>query len=264
MKIKIEPPVQPDKPWTWSTREDKGNPKTDLYPVCIINGLGGTAEQVSHVQVELLKLGIPIEKYVARNGAHRFSTIKSSASAIADEIHMLDHRVILVGHSLGAAKALLAAAEIPEQIVGVIIISPPPPFGIAFPSKTGLKMARYPQMAAGIMVSLIEEHNDFLRDGSDASIGPFPGWEALGLLFNRYPRASELPFPVKMIMSQDDKVFPYETMIRTAMYHGLEGDGLEILPTGGHFPHRRPVIAAHVYRKMAGWVREMSSDLHQV
>src|SRR5512145_633879 len=107
--------------------DDQG---TGGIPVVFIHSSAGSTRhwegQLAHLRPARRAIAIDVRGHgrseAPRDGSYAVAAMGADVVAVADELGL--ERFILVGHSLGAAVAIAAAARIPDRVAGLLLLDP--------------------------------------------------------------------------------------------------------------------------------------------
>lgn len=179
--------------------------------------------------------------------------------------------VIVVGHSMGAQVAELAALKLGDRLAGLVLITAAPLAGYTLPPAV---MARFAARAGltdreaigagkrGLAVELDSEAQDILVNGTlatprDDALAQLRAWTG-GHPAGRAPSA--LPCPV-LCVATDDTFFTEDVVAATAMR--FKNVSIEKVPRAGHWPHlERPAALAEVLSRFIAALPPLSGEQH--
>jgi carboxylesterase len=183
--------------------------------VCIlIHGINGSPEDMEGLNEDLSDQGFVVRNLLlpghgtsVRDFArHGWTEWKLAVERAVDESLARHRRVVVIGHSLGAALALAVASERP-RLTGVIALCPP--VRLYDPLAKAVAAARY-------VTPYLPAWGEDIRDRAGSrrrnAIYPFTSTEALHTLMNALPRLRrQLPsvtVPALVITARHDHVVP--------------------------------------------------------
>ncbi|MDT9546970.1 MAG: alpha/beta fold hydrolase [Chlorobium sp.] len=136
-------------------------PKSPLG-VLILHGFTATGESVEALRRPLEALGVPVSRpLLCGHGAPSPEALKGvrwpqwfdDAEAAFEELCLKAHRIVVVGHSMGALLGLNLAAAFPERVDSLILVTP------AFRLVSLLGPGRPMHFAAGMLSTFFRKWN---------------------------------------------------------------------------------------------------------
>jgi pimeloyl-ACP methyl ester carboxylesterase len=198
-------------------------------------------------------------------GSQRDSSSDHGLPALRDfvlqTIAGLEDPLVLVGHSMGAQIAELAATALPDKVAGLVLISPVPLGGLPLPDdlasamrklggdgeaqrqmRSQLAVAASPAKLAAMVAAGLKVRPDVVGQLLDA-------WSQ-GLPAGREP--TQYSGPVLIIGGAEDG-FTTPELLRTAIAPRFPQAELEFVDRAGHWPHmEQPIeIASRIDRFLA-------------
>jgi pimeloyl-ACP methyl ester carboxylesterase len=182
---------------------------------------------------------------------------------VDESIAGIQHRLIIVGHSMGAQVAELAARHLGDRVAGLLLVTPAPLMGYPLPSEV---MSRFESRAGltdpsaiaqgkrGLGIALDDDAVDILvrttlATGRDAALEQLRAWTG-GHGTGEQP--SPLAVPV-LTVTTDDKFFTAEMLVLKATR--FQNRSFASIPGAGHWPQlEQPRALAQV---LECFVREL-------
>lgn len=171
----------------------------------------------------------------------------SDVVALLEEVQAAP--AVVVGNSMGAGAAVLAAADAPERVAGLVLIGPfvrQVPVGKTMelmfrvvmmrPWARAAWLAWYPRLFPGRRPDDFEDHRDRIRDGLRK-----PGHARAFVATTRTSHApadarlAEVHVPTLVVMGTDDPDFPDPAAEAHLVGQRLHGDVL-MVQGSGHYP----------------------------
>lgn len=261
-------------------------------PVVLLHGSDGFAQDFAALLDE--PSAIPFELIALDRPGHGYSEALRGTASLSEQarcIHsalqqMNVKRPLLVGHSWSAALCLCYALDYPQDVAGLVLLSPwvyptadPPPlllyaaYGagkflaysllLLTPLKKWLLRSSLQQAFFPAPVPAAYEQEAFaLWQRTPAQVGAFlqenvAAWRQLSPLAPRYP---QIQVPVWILTGDSDHTVHAESHAR-ALHSALPHSELQIVPQTGHeLPHVRPSIVRQAIVQM--WEKEQLLPSH--
>jgi len=225
-------------------------------PVLVaVPGLGDLRQTYRHVVPQLLDAGITLVTLDLRGHGESDSSFtefddEALASDIVALIDHLDRPVIVMGNSMAAGAAVIASAERPSAIQGLVLVGPfvrnrAMPFGMAMMFRVALwrpwGRSVWRRFHRRMFVTQVPSDYDAYASRLMDSLGRPAAWTAL----QRTARTSHAPAeariddvraPTLVIMGTDDPDFPTPTEEAEWIAGRLDAQ-LELVVGAGHYPH---------------------------
>ena len=225
-------------------------------PVLVaVPGLGDLRQTYRHVVPQLLDAGITVVTLDLRGHGESDSSFtefddEALASDIVALIDHLDRPVIVMGNSMAAGAAVIASAERPSAIQGLVLVGPfvrnrAMPFGMATMFRVALwrpwGRSVWRRFHRRMFVTQVPSDYDAYASRLMDSLGRPGAWTAL----QRTARTSHAPAeariddvraPTLVIMGTDDPDFPTPTEEAEWIAGRLDAQ-LQLVTGAGHYPH---------------------------
>jgi pimeloyl-ACP methyl ester carboxylesterase len=191
-----------------------------------------------------------------------------TAGDILALIEELGGPAVVIGNSMAAAAAVLAAAERPDSLAGLVLVGPFVRNGkVSLAQRVGLRLAMAPLWAASAWRSYLpklyagQRPADFeeYRDRLVASLRR-PGYAKAFSLTTRADHApaearlADVSAPTLVVMGDQDPDFPDPRAEADWIAQVLDGE-VVMVPDAGHYPQsQRPEITAEAIGRFLGEV----------
>lgn len=253
---------------------DVDGPATGPLVVCI-PGMGDVRNTYRHLRPALTDAGCRVAVMDLRGHADSDATFQAydDEAAASDVLALLEHLggpAVLIGNSMGAAAAVIAAATRPELVTALVLIGPfvrnvasPAPVRWAFrlamggPWSTRVWLAYLPKLYPSRRAEDFEQHRRDIaaalrRPGRAAAFrrttrtDHAAAWEA----------ATKVSLPTLVVMGEKDADFPDPAAEADVVARRLGGTVL-MVPGAGHYPQSEfaQVTGPAVVDFMTGTVR---------
>ncbi|MER5458114.1 alpha/beta hydrolase [Micromonospora sp. NPDC002389] len=205
-------------------RSIEGGPGTEAAPpMVLVHGGGGdgtTWDALAPTFARHRTVHLPDLRGMGRSdrvGPYSLTVLRDGLLALLDRLAL--ERVVLVGHSLGAAVALLAAERDPERVTALVLEECPPPVPLGIIVPTDLPDSA-PYYDREVRPSVLAELN-----------APDPArWSAL----------ASLSVPTLVVAGGPSSYLPQEPMARMA--DSFPAGRLVTVPTGHHVHAQAPDV----------------------
>lgn len=244
--------------------------------VIAVPGMGDMRSTYRHLAPALLEAGFRVATMDLRGHGDSDPTFRAydDAAAASDILALAEHLggpALLVGNSMGAGAATLAAAQNPAAINGLVLIGPfvrntpiPAVIRIAFRVLMGGPWARLAWLAYYPTFSPGRKGDDYVAHR--AAIGAALRRPGRRKAFSATTRTSHAPVeavldqvhtPVLVVMGTKDPDFPDPAAEAQLVADRLHGRAV-LIPNAGHYPHAEfaelttPVIVEFVRQTSTG------------
>ena len=234
---------------------DVQGPNGDGPVILAVPGLGDLRQTYRHVIPQLLDAGITVVTLDLRGHGESDSSFsefddEALASDIVALIDHLDRSVIIMGNSMASGAAVIASAERPSAIDGLVLVGPfvrnrAMPFGVATMFRLALwrpwGKAVWRMFHRRLFVSHVPSDYDAYVNQLMTSLSRPGAWHAL----QRTARTSHDPAearlddvraPSLVIMGTDDPDFPSASEEAGWVTGRLKAQ-LQLVTGAGHYPH---------------------------
>lgn len=187
-------------------------------------------------------------------------TLERFGQAVAEEVDAADGPVVLVGHSMGAIAAELAAAARPEKVTGLILLTPVPLAGAHLDAATAEMFRTFGGNAAAqregrrAITATADEAalDELVRTGMlarpETVAATFDAWND-GLPGGNRP--TEYPGPTLIVRGTAD-TFVTGELLRTTILNRFPGAERREIAGAGHLPHvEKPADTAALLEEFA-------------
>jgi len=188
-------------------------------------------------------------------------TLDRMAAAVAAELDLIGAPAVLVGHSMGAQLAELVALIRPDQVLGLVLISPVQLGGLPLPDEIADAMRAMggnakaqrelrQQFAAAPSEGLLDDLVLVgLKPRPEAVVAVFEAWSG-GHDAGRNPTA--FAGPVAIIGGEQDS-FSTPELVQSVIAPRFSQATTAFVPKAGHWPHieQAPAIAGLIGRFIA-------------
>jgi len=214
----------------------------DKPPIVLIHGAGG-----DHLGWPLQLRRFPGRRVLTvdlsghgRSEGHARQSIEAYEKQIAaflDELQI--YRVILVGHSMGAAVAMQTALDIPRQVVGLGLISSGPSLSIVPDLYNEIQTpVSFEKIARKLIKRLYSHKADqrLVRKGFEhlcqlRRSGLYADWKACHR-FDIENQLGSIEVPTWIVVGKEDEITPYYESQK--LNRLIKDSTLEIIPDAGH------------------------------
>ena len=234
---------------------DMGGAGTGGPVIIAAPGMGDLRQTYRHILPELLDAGITVVSLDLRGHGESDSSFsdfddEALASDLVALIDHLDRPVIVMGNSMAAGAAVIAAAERPSAVQGLVLVGPfvrngSMPFGV----KTLFRVALWRPWGKAVwrmfhrrlfVTHVPSDYDSYLRQLMTSLARP-GAWRSL----QRTTRTSHAPAearlddvraPSLVIMGTEDPDFPSATDEAEWIAGRLDAE-LQLVAGAGHYPH---------------------------
>ena len=199
-------------------------------------------------------LAIDLRGFGASNaapGPYRVETFSDDLSAFVAELDL--DPLVAIGHSMGAAVAQRFAIDRPDAVEGLVLVTPVPASGVAFPPKIATMLRGIAGNAVNANAWLATlthremppEVTALMRRAAAATpvsvaLESFDSWTQL----NFEDEAATIETPTLVLAPEHDRPMT-PAFLRAKVADVIEGSTLRIVPDAAHYlPLERPDVVA--------------------
>lgn len=234
---------------------DVQGPNGDGPVILAVPGLGDLRQTYRHVVPQLLEAGITVVTLDLRGHGESDSSFsefddEALASDIVALIDHLDRSVIIMGNSMASGAAVIASAERPSAIDGLVLVGPfvrnrAMPFGMATMFRLALwrpwGKSVWRMFHRRLFIARVPSDYEAYVNRLMTSLARPGAWKAL----QRTARTSHAPAearidevraPAFVVMGTDDPDFPSASE-EAEWIAGRLNAQLQLVTGAGHYPH---------------------------